>query len=142
MNIKEFEDQFNQKFSIDVDGDFNEAMVKDILDNDEDGECIDAVKKESFDFNFSFDPDHDPDRSYQNESFNTRNNGLNLSFCNENDDPVIDDLYVGSSNYENEFDFDIEIDALNVESDAGEDEYESPIEDDEDGECIDLVEEC
>lgn len=142
MNIKEFEDQFNQKFSIDVDGDFNESIVKDMLDNDEDGECIDAAKNESFDLGLSFDTDHDPDQSYQNESYNTSNNGLNLSFFNENDDSIIDDLYVGSTDTEKEFDLDVEIDALDVLSDAGDDEYESPIDDDEDGECIDLTEEC
>lgn len=142
MNIKEFEKQFDQNFSIDVDGDFDTAAAEDMLDNDEDGECIDAVKKESFGFGLSFDSDYDTDQSYQNESYNSNNSGLKLSFFNENDDSVIDDLYVGSADREEEFDFDLEIDALNVLSDTGEDEYESPLEDDEDGECIDLTEEC
>lgn len=141
MNIKEFENQFNQKFSIDVDGDFDTAAAKDMIENDEDGECIDAVKKESFNFGLSFDPYNDTDQSYENESYNSNNFGLKLSFCNENNDSVIDDLYVGSADREEEFDFDLEIDALNVLSDAGEDEYESDMEDDEDGECIDLTEE-
>ena len=47
MTTKEFEEMFGQSFSIDVDNTFDKAIAAEEVDDDEDGECIDTVQKES-----------------------------------------------------------------------------------------------
>lgn len=59
---------------------------------------------------------------------------------NESSDEVEDDLYVGNEDFDSQFDLMTdEDDGLDVASDCGDAEYID--DDDEDGECIDLVEE-
>ena len=158
MTTKEFEEMFGQSFSIDVDNTFDKAIAAEELDDDEDGECIDTVQKESsLDLSFGSASEDSGDTEFNmfnessndfNLSFARRNQSksleessdLNLSFMNESSDEVEDDLYVGNEDFDSQFDLMTdEDDGLDVASDCGDAEYID--DDDEDGECIDLVEE-
>ena len=136
MKTKEFEDSFNFSFSIDTEGDFNEEMAKSVFDNEneDDGEVIDQVQKESVDdLDFSFMKKGTDDNISESST-----DDIEFSFSKKENvnEETIDDLYVGSAD-EDEFDM-IEDDALDVESeDAGEAEFE--LLDDEDGELLDEV---
>lgn len=158
MTTKEFEEMFGQHFSIDVDNTFDNAIATEEVDDDEDGKCIDAVQKESSSLDLSFgsvledsgDAEFnmfDESSNDLNLSFGTKNNSksleessdFNLSFMNESSDEVEDDLYVGNEDFDSQFDLMTdEDDGLDVASDCGDAEYID--DDDEDGECIDLVE--
>ncbi len=157
MTTKEFEEMFGQKFSIDVDNTFDKAIAAEELDDDEDGECIDTVQKESslsLSFGSVLEDSGDAELNMFDESsdlnlsFGTKDNSksleessdFNLSFMNESSDEVEDDLYVGNEDFDSQFDLMTdEDDGLDVASDCGDAEYID--DDDEDGECIDLVEE-
>lgn len=157
MTTKEFEEMFGQSFSIDVDNTFDKAIAAEEVDDDEDGECIDTVQKESSlglsfgsvledsgdtEFNM-FDESNDFNLSFarRNQSKSLEESSdFNLSFMNESSDEVEDDLYVGNEDFDSQFDLMTdEDDGLDVASDCGDAEYID--DDDEDGECIDLVEE-
>ncbi len=157
MTTKEFEEMFGQSFSIDVDNTFDKAIAAEEVDDDEDGECIDTVQKESSlglsfgsvpedsgdtEFNMFDESSNDFDLSFgrrnQHESLE-ESSDFNLSFMNESSDEVEDDLYVGNEDFDSQFDLMTdEDDGLDVASDCGDAEYID--DDDEDGECIDLVE--
>ena len=158
MTTKEFEEMFGQKFSIDVDNTFDKAIATEEVDDDEDGECIDTVQKESSlslsfgsvledsgdaEFNMFDESSDDLNLSFsrKNQSKSLEESSdLNLSFMNESSDEVEDDLYVGNEDFDSQFDLMTdEDDGLDVASDCGDAEYID--DDDEDGECIDLVEE-
>lgn len=158
MTTKEFEEMFGQSFSIDVDNTFDKAIAAEEVDDDEDAECIDTVQKESsLGLSFGSVPEDSGDTEFNmfdessndfNLSFGRRNQSksleeysdLNLSFMNESSDEVEDDLYVGNEDFDSQFDLMTdEDDGLDVASDCGDAEYID--DDDEDGECIDLVEE-
>ena len=158
MTTKEFEEMFGQSFSIDVDNTFDKAIAAEEVDDDEDGECIDTVQKESslgLSFGSVLEDSGDTEFNMFNESSNDFNlsfgrrnqsksleesSDFNLSFMNESSDEVEDDLYVGNEDFESQFDLMTdEDDGLDVASDCGDAEYID--DDDEDGECIDLVEE-
>lgn len=158
MTTKEFEEMFGQSFSIDVDNTFDKAIAAEEVDDDEDGECIDTVQKESSlglsfgsvledsgdtEFNMFDESSNDFDLSFgrKNQSKSLEESSdFNLSFMNESSDEVEDDLYVGNEDFDSQFDLMTdEDDGLDVASDCGDAEYID--DDDEDGECIDLVEE-
>ena len=158
MTTKEFEEMFGQSFSIDVDNTFDKAIAAEELDDDEDGECIDTVQKESslgLSFGSVLEDSGDTEFNMFDESSNDLNlsvgrrnqsksleesSDFNLSFMNESSDEVEDDLYVGNEDFDSQFDLMTdEDDGLDVASDCGDAEYID--DDDEDGECIDLVEE-
>lgn len=158
MTTKEFEEMFGQSFSIDVDNTFDKAIAAEEVDDDEDGECIDTVQKESslgLSFGSVLEDSGDTEFNMFDESSNDFNlsfgrknqsksleesSDFNLSFMNESSDEVEDDLYVGNEDFESQFDLMTdEDDGLDVASDCGDAEYID--DDDEDGECIDLVEE-
>ena len=158
MTTKEFEEMFGQSFSIDVDNTFDKAIATEEVDDDEDGECIDTVQKESSlglsfgsvledsgdtEFNMFDESSNDFDLSFdrRNQSKSLEESSdFNLSFMNESSDEVEDDLYVGNEDFDSQFDLMTdEDDGLDVASDCGDAEYID--DDDEDGECIDLVEE-
>ena len=133
MTTKEFEEMFNQKFSIDVDNTFDNAISTELAEDDEDGECIDKVQKESsLDLSFGFS---------SNDNINNHsksNNSFRLSFMGESSE-VEDDLYVGNEDFDSQFNLSANgDDGLDVAEDYGEAEYID--DDDEDGECIDIVE--
>ena len=159
MTTKEFEEMFGQHFSIDVDNTFDNAIATEVVDDDEDGKCIDAVQKESSSLDLSFgslqeEKSGDTEFDMFNESSDNLNlsfgnnqhksldessNGFNLSFMKESSSEVEDDLYVGNEDFDSQFDLMTdEDDGLDVASDCGDAEYIE--DDDEDGECIDLVE--
>ena len=158
MTTKEFEEMFGQSFSIDVDNTFDKAIAAEELDDDEDGECIDTVQKESSlglsfgsvledsgdtEFNMFDESSNDFDLSFgrKNQSKSLEESSdFNLSFMNEASDEVEDDLYVGNEDFDSQFDLMTdEDDGLDVASDCGDAEYID--DDDEDGECMDLAEE-
>lgn len=158
MTTKEFEEMFGQSFSIDVDNTFDKAIAAEEVDDDEDGECIDTVQKESSlglsfgsvledsgdtEFNMFDGSSNDFNLSFggKNQSKSLEGSSdFNLSFMNESSDEVEDDLYVGNEDFDSQFDLMTdEDDGLDVASDCGDAEYID--DDDEDGECIDLVEE-
>lgn len=157
MTTKEFEEMFGQKFSIDVDNTFDNAIATEEVDDDEDGKCIDAVQKESS-LNLSFGSTEEESGDTEFNMFNESSDDLNLSFSGkkqqesleessdfnlsfmkESSDEVEDDLYVGNEDFDSQFDLMTDQDdGLDVASDCGDAEYID--DDDEDGECIDLVE--
>lgn len=158
MTTKEFEEMFGQSFSIDIDNTFDKAIAAEEVDDDEDGECIDTVQKESSlglsfgsvledsgntEFNIFDESSNDLNLSFggKNQSKSLEESSdFNLSFMNESSDEVEDDLYVGNEDFDSQFDLMTdEDDGLDVASDCGDAEYID--DDDEDGECIDLVEE-
>ena len=161
MTNKEFEEMFGQNFSIDVDSTFDKAIATEEVDDDEDGKCIDAVQKESSSLDLSFGSLQEDEKSGDTEfdMFNESSDDLNLSFgekkqqksveessndlefsfMKESTSEVEDDLYVGNEDFDSQFDLMTdEDDGLDVASDCGDAEYIE--DDDEDGECIDLVE--
>lgn len=157
MTTKEFEEMFGQSFSIDVDNTFDKAIATEEVDDDEDGECIDTVQKESslgLSFGSVLEDSGDTEFDMFDESSNDLNlsfggknqsksleesSDFNLSFMNESSSEVEDDLYVGNEDFDSQFDLMTdEDDGLDVASDCGDAEYID--DDDEDGECIDLVE--
>ena len=139
MTTKEFEEMFGQSFSIDVDNTFDKAIAAEEVDDDEDGECIDTVQKESS-LGLSFGSVLEDSGDTEFNMFDESSNDFNLSFMNESSDEVEDDLYVGNEDFDSQFDLMTdEDDGLDVASDCGDAEYID--DDDEDGECIDLVEE-
>jgi len=158
MTTKEFEEMFGQHFSIDVDNTFDNAIATEEVDDDEDGQCIDTVQKESSSLDLSFGSLKEDSGDTEFDMFNESSDDLNLSFGNkkqqeslkesddfnlsfmkESSDEVEDDLYVGNEDFDSQFDLMTDQDdGLDVASDCGDAEYID--DDDEDGECIDLVE--
>lgn len=117
MKMKEFEEMFNQRPTIDIDGEFDQMIADSDLGDDEDSLSLDRVKESTTsDFHLSF----------MNES--------------ENDDTV-DDMYVGTPDYEDEFDTGSP-DELDIEEeDMGEAMYSLELDDDEDSEALDDADE-
>lgn len=157
MTTKEFEEMFSQKFSIDTDNTFDNAINTELEDeDDDDGKCIDDVQKESSSLNLSFAPYESGDTEFN--MFDESSDDLNLSFMDNNKNPepleesddlelsfmkesseVEDDLYVGNENFDDQFDLMTDDDdGLDVADDCGDAEYVD--DDDLDGECIDIVE--